>query len=111
MKTVSLKDGYIVYNETVYSLGCAETKEEATARATLDTKAMTDFAASLQETFSGAIPDVRVTVSGTTLVITGGGNSNLGRMIASDPDTKRKMCSTGFRGTRTGGVYASLGCR
>ena len=110
-KTVSFKDGYIVYDETVVSLGCPETKEETTARVKLDTKAMADYAASLQGDFSAAVPGIRLTVSGTTLVITGGGNSNLGRMIASDADTKRSLCNIGFRGTRTGGVYVSLGCR
>jgi hypothetical protein len=110
-KTVSFKDGYIIYDETAYSLGCPETKQEAAVRAKLDTKAMADLAASLQESFSGVTAGMRLTVVGTTLVVAGGANADLGRMVASDPGTKRMMCNTGFRGIRAGGVYVSLGCR
>jgi hypothetical protein len=94
-------------------MGCPETKEETAARVKLDTKGMADYAASLQADFKNE-PSTRtahVTVSGTTLVITGAGNSNLGKMMASDPGVKRQLCGLGFRGTRSGGVYASLGCR
>jgi hypothetical protein len=110
-KSISFRTGFIAYSETVYSAGCPETKEEAAARAKLDTKAMAEYVASLQEDLSSAAPGVHMSVSGSTLVITGGGNSQLGRMLASSPDVKGHLCSIGFRGTRTGGVYASLGCR